>query len=429
MPAPQHQAPKGTLDVLPPGDGGAPFDSRSFATLVARFATLVETAGFGLIVGPMFEDLAVYARVGATTDIVRKEMYDFHDKGDRHLALRPDSTPSVLRAYVEHRPDLPWRVWYVNPHFRYDRPQAGRYRQHHSVGVEVLGVADADLDAELITLAHRFLTDELRLERLTVLVNSIGDDVCRPAYREALVAHLEGHEAELCDEHRDHWRDNPMRLFDCKRDACKRVTADAPRLLDHLCDPCRDHFDRVRRRLDDQKIEHRVETRLIRGQDYYNRTTFEFEATSLESAQLALGGGGRYDGFVEALGGPSTPGVGFGLGIERILLAAQAEGIDLGGASEATTLDVFVIDTAGGDAAADVTDGLRRVGIRTGRAYDGRSYKAQMKQALRSTAPLALVIEPEPAGWTIRTLTEKGEPAPTSPASAIDDLRKRLDPK
>jgi histidyl-tRNA synthetase len=421
MPA-QHQAPKGTLDVLPPGDGGAPFDSRSFGELVARFARLVETAGFGLIVGPAFEDVAVYARVGATTDIVRKEMYDFTDKGDRHLALRPDSTPSVLRAWVEHRPDLPWRVWYAAPHFRYDRPQAGRYRQHHSVGVEVLGVADADLDAELIGLAHRFLTDELRLERLTVLLNSIGDDVCRPAYREALVAHVAEREADLCDEHRDHWRANPMRLFDCKREACKRVTADAPRLLDHLCDACRDHFDRVRRRLDDQKIEHRVEPRLIRGQDYYNRTTFEFEATSLDQAQLALGGGGRYDGFVEALGGPPTPGVGFGLGIERILLAAQAEGVPL--VQAVPTLDVFVIDTAGGDAAADVTEGLRRVGVRTDRAYDGRSYKAQMKAAMRSTAPLALVIEP--GGWTIRTLTEKGEPTPTSPATAVDDLRKRL---
>jgi len=423
MPA-QHQAPKGTLDVLPPGDGGAPFDSRAFGDVVARFARLVETAGFGLIVGPMFEDLSVYARVGATTDIVRKEMYDFRDKADRHLALRPDSTPSVLRAYVEHRPLLPWRVWYLAPHFRYDQPQAGRYRQHHSLGVEVLGVADGDLDGELIALSHQFLTDELGLERLDVLVNSIGDDECRPAHREALVGYLEPREAELCDEHRDHWRDNPMRLFDCKREPCRVVTTDAPRLLDHLCEGCESHFARVRRTLDDRKIEYRVEPRLIRGQDYYNRTTFEFEATSLEQAQLALGGGGRYDGFVEALGGPSTPGVGFGLGIERILLAAQAEQVPL--TADRPRLDVFVLDTTGGEAAADITDGLRRAGLRTDRAYDNRSYKAQMKAAIRSTAPLALVIEPE--GWTIRTLQAKGEPAPTSAATAVDDLRKRRSP-
>ena len=423
MPA-QHQAPKGTLDVLPPGDGGAPFDSAAFAALVAKFATLVDAAGFGLIIGPTFEDLAVYARVGATTDIVRKEMYDFHDKGDRHLALRPDSTPSVVRAFVEHRPDLPWRVWYATAHFRYDRPQAGRYRQHHSVGVEVLGVADADLDAELIALSHRFLTEEIGLEHLDVMVNSIGDELCRPAYREALVTYLERREPALCDEHRAHWRDNPMRLFDCKRDACREVTAEAPRLLNQLCEPCATHFERVRRILDDRKIEHRLETRLIRGQDYYNRTTFEFESRSLEHAQLALGGGGRYDGFVEALGGPSTPGIGFGLGIERILLAAQAEGLVLSSGAQTAT-DVFVIDTTPGAAhAADITDALRRDGLRVDRAYDQRSYKAQMKLAIRCRAVYALVIEPD--GWSIRTLQAKGEPTAVDATTAIPELRKRL---
>ena len=423
MPA-SHQAPKGTLDVLPPGDGGAPFDSAAFAHVVSTFAALAETAAFGLIVGPMFEDLAVYARVGATTDIVRKEMYDFHDKSNppHHLALRPDSTPSVVRAYVEHRPILPWRVWYVTPHFRYDQPQAGRYRQHHSIGVEVLGVIDADLDAELIALAHQFLTDELGLERLIVLVNSIGDETCRPAYRAALVDHLEAREQGICDEHRDHWRDNPMRLFDCKREPCRQVTADAPRLLDHLCDPCAEHFDRVRRLLDERKIEYRIEPRLIRGQDYYNRTTFEFESTGLDQAQLALGGGGRYDGFVEALGGPATPGVGFGLGVERILLALLAEGrVD----ESAGTLDVFVIDTTEtADAAADITEGLRRAGLRTGRAYDHRSFKAQMKLATRAKAAFALVIEPD--GWTIRTLQAKGEPTTVDATTVVDELRKRL---
>src|SRR3954470_16158621 len=178
----QHQAPKGTLDVLPPGDGGAPFDSDAFQTLVGRYAARMERAGFGLIVGPMFEDLAVYARAGATTDIVRKEMCDFHDKGDRHLALRPDSTPSVVRAYVEHRPDLPWRVWYLSPPFRYDRPQAGRYRQHHSVGVEVLGVADPDVDAELIAISHDFIAQDAGLDGFDLMVNTIGDETCRPSY-------------------------------------------------------------------------------------------------------------------------------------------------------------------------------------------------------------------------------------------------------
>jgi histidyl-tRNA synthetase len=426
--AAQHQAPKGTLDILPPGDGGAPFDSAAFEALVGVFADQMRRAGFGLVVGPMFEDVAVYARVGATTDIVRKEMYDFQDKGERHLALRPDSTPSVVRAFVEHRPLTPWKVWYLAPHFRYDQPQAGRYRQHHSLGVEVLGVEDADLDAELIGLAHEVLTGEegVGLSQLELLVNSIGDETCRPAYRELLVDYLARHEADLCDEHREHWRDNPMRLFDCKREPCRQVTSDAPTLLAHLCDACRDHFDRVKAGLDAQKIDYRIDTRLIRGQDYYTRTTFEFAATSLDQAQLALGGGGRYDGFVEALGGPATPGIGFGLGIERILLAARAEAAPLTTAAAARHLDVFVVDTTGGEQAAGVTHALRRQGIRADRAYDRRSYKAQLKQALRSTAPYALVIEPDPQGWSIRTLQAKGEPAPVGPAEALDELRKRL---
>jgi histidyl-tRNA synthetase len=417
----RYQAPKGTLDVLPPGDGGAPFDSAGFEVLVAGFADLVGRAGFGLIVGPMFEDLAVYARVGATTDIVRKEMYDFHDKGERHVALRPDSTPSVVRAFVEHRPILPWKVWYLAPHFRYDQPQAGRYRQHHSLGVEVLGVEDADVDAELIALFHQFLTDTARLEGFDLLINSLGDDTCRPPYRESLVAYLEQHEPELCDEHRDHWRANPMRLFDCKRASCRTVMADAPRLLDQLCDPCRQHFERTKTRLDDLKIEYRVEPRLIRGQDYYTRTTFEVAATSLDQAQLALGGGGRYDGFVEALGGPPTPGIGFGIGIERVLLAMQAEGT----APTRKDLDVFVVDTTPDAAhAAAATHALRAAGVRTDRAYDQRSFKAQMKQATRSGAAYALVVEP--AGWSVRTLAAKGEPTPVDATTAVDVLQRML---
>jgi len=417
-----HQAPKGTLDILPPGDGGAPFDSTAFAAVVARFAELVEQAGFGLIVGPMFEDLAVYARVGATTDIVRKEMYDFRDKSDRELALRPDSTPSVVRAFIEHRPIPPWKVWYVAPHFRYDQPQAGRYRQHHSVGVEVLGVEDADIDAELISLASRFLREEVGLSELRLLVNSIGDPVCRPAYRDLLLAYLDERRDELCDEHKAHYRDNPMRVLDCKRTACHRATIAAPRLLDHLCDPCERHFATVRRYLDAEQVPYEIDTRLVRGQDYYTRTTFEFEGTALSSAQLALGGGGRYDGLVEAFGGPATPGIGFGLGIERILLTAQAEGVVLGAAA-GQGLDVFVIDQTGEEAYTVVAQ-LRRAGLRTDRAYGTRSFKAQMKQAMRSTAALVLLIED--SGWTIRTLQEKGEPVLVDPASAIDELRKRL---
>ena len=418
--APQHQAPKGTLDILPPGDGGAPFDSARFALVVERYAAAMARAGFGLIVGPAFEDLAVYARVGATTDIVGKEMYDFRDKAGRHLALRPDSTPSVVRAFVEYRPVTPWKVWYLAPHFRYDQPQAGRYRQHHSLGVEVLGVDDADLDAEVVGLAAGFVTD-LGLREVQLLVNSIGDGTCRPAYRELLLAFLAEREEKLCAEHRTRYRENPMRILDCKRDDCRSVTDDAPRMLDHLCPACADHFDRVRAGLEAQGLDYVIDTRLVRGQDYYTRTTFELVDRALGTAQLAVGGGGRYDGFAEALGGPATPGIGFGLGVERLLLAADAEGVL---PAPAERLDVFVVDTAGGEAARDQVVRLRGAGLRADRAYGGRSFKAQLKQALRSTAPVALVVEE--SGWTIRTLTEKGEPVPVDPATALDELRKRL---
>jgi len=418
--APQHQAPKGTLDILPPGDGGAPFDSARFALVVERFAAVVARAGFGLIVGPAFEDLEVYARVGATTDIVGKEMYDFRDKADRHLALRPDSTPSVVRAFVEHRPVTPWKVWYLAPHFRYDQPQAGRYRQHHSLGLEALGVADADLDAELVGLAAGFPA-ELGLERSELLLNSLGDGACRPAYRDRLLANLAEREEKLCAEHRARYRDNPMRILDCKRDECRTATEEAPRMLDHLCPPCAAHFERVRAGLAAQGVDYVIDTRLVRGQDYYTRTTFELVSPALGSAPLAVGGGGRYDGFVEALGGPATPGIGFGLGVERLLLAAEAEQVL---PAPAQRLDVFVVDTTGGEAAREQVVRMRAAGLRVDRGYDQRSFKAQLKQALRSTAPLALVVEE--TGWTIRTLAEKGEPVPVEPTTAIDEVRKRL---
>ncbi|MBW3615061.1 MAG: histidine--tRNA ligase [Actinobacteria bacterium] len=420
--APQYQAPKGTLDILPPGDRGAAFDSARFALVVERYANWMARAGFGLIVGPAFEDLAVYARVGATTDIVGKEMYDFRDKAGRHLALRPDSTPSVVRAFVEYRPVTPWKVWYLAPHFRYDQPQAGRYRQHHSLGLEVLGVEDPDLDAELVGLATGFVAD-LGLDQVELLVNSIGDEACRPAYRERLLGFLHQREEKLCAEHRTRYRDNPMRILDCKRDECRVVTEEAPRMLDHLCAACEAHFERVRSGLSAQGIDYVIDTRLVRGQDYYTRTTFELVSRALGSAQLAVGGGGRYDGFVEALGGPPTPGIGFGLGVERMLLAADAECVL---PAPASRLDVFVVDTTTGEAARDEVLRLRAAGLRADRAYDQRSFKAQLKQALRSTAPLALVIEE--TGWTIRTLADKGEPVPVEPPAALDALRERLRP-
>jgi len=410
---PEYQAPKGTFDVLPP-------ESARYEALVGAFAARVERAGYGLVVGPMFEDVGVFQRVGEGTDIVRKEMYDFEDKGGRRIALRPESTASVVRSFVQHRPVTPWKVWYVSPHFRYESPQAGRFRQHHSVGAEVLGTEDPDVDVELITLAWRFYED-LGVTRLRLDLTSLGDDQCRPAYRQKLVDYLRAQ--TLCDEHAGRFEDNPLRVLDCKKPACVAATADAPVQVDNLCEPCTAHFVRVKAGLTALGVPYTLAPRLVRGLDYYTRTTFEFAAEALPATQNAAGGGGRYDKLAEELGGPPTPGIGFGLGIERILLVCDAEDVF---PAPATLLDVFVIDATGGEAARDVTDRLRQGGVRSDRAFDNRSFKAQMKQAVRSGARFALVVEDD--GWSLRTLTEKGEPETVDPATVVDHVRKRLHP-
>ncbi|HVF75041.1 MAG TPA: histidine--tRNA ligase [Acidimicrobiales bacterium] len=406
---PDFQAPPGTFDVLPP-------QSARYERLVAAFADHVGRAGYGLVVSPMFEDIGVFQRVGESTDVVRKEMYDFDDKGGRRIALRPEGTASVVRAYVQHRPTPPFKAWYAGPNFRYERPQAGRYRQHHQVGVEVLGTEDPDLDVEVVALLSGFYA-RLGLQQVTLKLNSLGDAICRPAYRDALAAHFRTQ--SLCDEHKDRIDDNPLRILDCKRDPCRAASADAPLQVDHLCDPCKAHYDRVQRGLSALAIAYTPDPRLVRGLDYYTRTTFEFAATALDSAQDAVGGGGRYDGLAESLGGPPTPGIGFGAGIERILLACDAEGVF---PTPATTLDVFVVDTTGGDAARDATSALRQHGIRADRAFDNRSWKSQMKAATRSGAPLTLNIEPD--GWTLRT--SDGEREPVTAETVVDHVRKRL---
>ena len=405
----EFRAPTGTFDVLPPA-------SARYERLVARFAEHVGRAGYGLVISPMFEELGVFHRVGESTDVVRKEMYDFEDKGGRRIALRPEGTASVVRAFVQHHPPTPFKAWYVAPNFRYERPQAGRYRQHHQVGVEALGTDDPDLDVEVIALQSAFY-ESLGLRRVTLLLNSLGDEKCRPAYRDALLAHLQRH--ELCDEHRG--THNPLRVLDCKREQCRAATADAPHQVDHLCDECATHFERVKNGLDAIGVEHHLEPRLVRGLDYYTRTTFEFAAEALESAQNAIGGGGRYDGLAEALGGDPTPGIGFGAGIERVLLACDAEGVF---AAPEAVLDVFVIDTTGGEAARDITTELRTAGVRADRAFDGRSFKSQLKSAMRSGARFAVAIEGE--GATLRTLQERGEAAPVERTEIVKQVLERL---
>ena len=379
------RSPKGTHDVLPP-------ESSRWEALIARFATLAERHGYGLAHTPTFEDARVFRRgIGETSEVVGKEMYEFEDRSGRHLALRPEGTAPIVRAFVQHHPPVPWRVWYVTPAFRYEQSQAGRYRQHHQLGAEVLGTEDPDVDVEVIALLHD-LYRSLGLEAFTLRITSLGDATCRPAYLAELAQFLEGAEGALCDEHAVTWRRNPLRVLDCKRESCRAATEKAPRLRDRLCEPCEAHLARVYAGLRAIGVGFREDDRLVRGLDYYTRTTFEFTATALESAHDAIGGGGRYDLLAEALGGPPTPGIGFGSGIERLLLACDAEGAF---AVAPPSAEVFVVDVTGGEAARDLVVSLRRAGVRAERAYDARSMKAQLKAADRSGAPLALIVGPE----------------------------------
>ncbi len=413
------RAPSGTHDVLFP-------ESTRWEALLAAFAAHVESAGYGLAHTPIFEDVRVFRRgTGEGSDVVGKEMYEFEDRGGRSLALRPEGTAPIVRAYVQHRPPLPWKAWYATPAFRYERPQAGRYRQHHQLGVEVIGTGDADLDVEVVSLADGFYR-ALGLSSFTLRINSMGDDVCRPDYLDLLRGYLAERRDELCPEHRDRLDANPLRVLDCKRPACLQATSGAPALADHLCDPCRAHFERVTTGLVALSVPFELDHRLVRGFDYYTRTTFEFSSGALESAQNGIGGGGRYDGMVEMLGGPPTPGIGFGLGIERILLACDAEGVF---GVDPTPLDAFVVDVSGGDAARDLTAELRAAGLRADRAFDGRSLKSQMKAADRSGARMALIVGPDEVASgtvTLRPLRGDGEQRTVSRVEVVEAVRHAL---
>jgi histidyl-tRNA synthetase len=378
------RAPSGTHDVLFP-------ESARWETLVAAFSSLVGRAGYGLVISPMFEDERVFLRgIGAGSDVASKEMYSFEDRGARRLALRPEGTASVVRAFVQHRPASVWKAWYVTPAFRYERPQAARYRQHHQLGIEAIGSEDPDLDVEVIALAAQFYR-HVGLESVELRLNSMGCAQCRPGFERSLVEWLEANAAQLCPEHSQRWSANPLRVLDCKNELCLGATAQAPQICDALCTDCNRHFARVKEGLDSLRVAYLSAPRLVRGFDYYTRTTFEFSSPSLAAAQNGVGGGGRYDGLAEALGGPAAPAVGFGIGIERLLLACDAQ--DSFPVPE-DRMDVFVIDLTGGRVARELTHELRNAGVRGDRAFEERSLKAQMRAADRSGAKLAVIVGP-----------------------------------
>ena len=394
--------PRGTQDQLPP-------TSDRIERLRRDATALARTCGFHPVETPAFEHTDLFVRgVGESTDVVTKEMYTFEDKGGRSLTLRPEGTAPVVRAYLNVRQSLPtpFKAYYVVPMFRHERPQAGRMRQHTQFGVEIIGTTAPAADAEVIALADSFLRGR-GIERMTLHLNSIGDEKCRPAYREALTAFIEERSDRLCSEHRERWKTNPLRVLDCKREECRTATEDAPRSIDHLCEECRSHFETVQEGLREEGVALQVDHRLVRGLDYYTRTAFEFVSEVLGPTQSTLCGGGRYDGLAEALGGEPTPGIGFGLGLERLLIALEQEGVALP-EPEAGVFVVALGEAARSEARALVR-ALREEGLIAETAYEDRPLKAQLKMADRSGARSAAILgEKELAEGvvTMRRLTD-----------------------
>lgn len=395
--------PRGTLDLLPPAG------SRMRA-LFDRAAALARRYGYRYVETPGFEATELFARTsGETSDVVTKEMYTFEDRKGRSLTLRPEGTAPVMRAYLadmQAQPS-PFKAYYLTRMYRYARPQEGRYREHRQFGIEVFGTMDPGADAEVIAIGDEFLRG-LGLVRIELQVNSIGDEVCRPAYREELIAFLRANRDRLSDEHRDRFEDNPLRVLDCKDDACRAVAKEAPKIIDRLCDPCRAHFEGVQDGLKDAGLSWAIEPTLVRGLDYYTRTAFEFVSPDLSAQQATLFGGGRYDGLAEVLGGPHVPGVGFGMGLERVLIAVEQEGRT---PPEEPGLTVFVVGVgdAGRARARELVRELRAAGVASDTSFEDRPLKAQLKMADRAGAAYAAIVgdrELEADSVTLRRLED-----------------------
>ncbi|MBA2279737.1 MAG: histidine--tRNA ligase [Acidimicrobiia bacterium] len=411
------RAPKGTRDLLVP-------ESTRARRLVEVFADLAERSGFGLVVTPMFEELDVFLRLGEATDVVTKEMYTFETKGGDRLALRPELTASLVRAFVQHNPPTPWKAWCAGFNFRYERPQKGRYRQFEQVDVELIGTADPQADVEVVALGWRFY-EALGLRRVALKLNDLGDRADRPRYLDALRAHFAGNLDALSEQSRLTLEKNPLRVLDSKRPEDADLVAAAPVIGDYVSDESAAAFVEVQVGLRALDVPFTVTPRLVRGLDYYTRTTFEFAGVGLGASQDAVGGGGRYDGLVEDLGGPATPGIGFGLGVDRTLLACDEEGVF---PAPAPAVDVFVVDVVDGSHATVLCDELRRSGLGADRAYEGRSMKAQMKKAGASGAPLAVIVGPdEDADGTVAVRDLRtAEQSTVARGDVVESIRKLL---
>jgi histidyl-tRNA synthetase len=380
------EAPKGTHDILPS-------EQPSWEHVLGTADEVCRLYGYRRVQTPAFEDTAVFARTsGAGSDVVQKEMYSFDDRGGRSLTLRPEATAPIMRAYLEHgmhREPQPVKLYTVAPMYRYAAPQRGRYREHWQLSVEAIGSSDPAIDAELIQLYVELLR-RLGSARHELLLNSIGDRECRPGYVDRLTAWLDEHDDALDDDAREKRATSPLRVFDTKNPAVARALESAPSLADALCDSCREHFADVRRYLDAYGVAYRLAPTLVRGLDYYTRTAFEFVDDAI-GAQSSICGGGRYDYLAEALGGKPTPGIGFGAGIERLLLSLGEEP----SADDAPGIDAFFVCDEGADRTATLAAmmELRAAGLACDADYAGRSRKGQLTQAARLGARQVIVVD------------------------------------
>ncbi|WP_314729824.1 histidine--tRNA ligase [Peptostreptococcus stomatis] len=381
------KAPRGTKDIIPA-------EAYKWNYLEEKFRDLCRLYGYEEIRTPVFEHTELFKRgVGDTTDIVQKEMYTFKDRGDRDLTLKPEGTAGVIRAFIENKmyaETQPTKLFYITPCFRYERPQSGRQRQFHQFGVEAIGSDTPSLDAEVISLAMQFL-GEVGLKDLTVSINSVGCPVCREEYNRLLKDYLAAKAHVLCDLCNDRRDKNPMRVIDCKNETCQANIVDIPLMADHLCDNCKDHFDQLKSYLDEMDIKYVVDKKIVRGLDYYKRTAFEIISNDL-GAQSTVCGGGRYDGLVEQIGGPSGySGIGFGLGAERLLLTLEANGVEIGNPNHT---DIFVVTI--GDKAKlksfSILKDLRVNHISADKDHLDRSLKAQFKYSNKINAKYTIVI-------------------------------------
>lgn len=374
---------KGMNDILP-GD----IETWQFLEQMAR--EVFGAYGFAEIRTPVPEKTALFHRsIGETTDIVEKEMYTFSDKGDNSITLRPEGTAPVMRSFIQNKLfnlDPVSKLYYMGPMFRYERPQKGRYRQFHQIGVEALGVEDPKIDAQILSMLWRYF-ERIGIDSVALQINSLGCKECRPVYRQMLIDFLEERLDSLCDDCKRRYRDNPLRVLDCKSKGCQEATVDAPAISEHLCDSCADHFDHVQNYLTALDVPYTLNKRMVRGLDYYVRTTFELVTDQL-GAQNAVAGGGRYDGLVEQLGGPAIPGIGFAMGLERLVLLKEHSKVD----ATAPQLFIATLGQQAADYAFVLMTKLQNAGVHAEMDYQGKSLKAQMRRANKLKAAYALVL-------------------------------------